>query len=109
MTQLYQYVEKLVKCLPMDDTQFIAKLSAKQLLPGDIGNKIEQLQTQAEKASYFLAHVIKPALDIDDFHDFRNLLSIMQNCDYNHVKRLSCQIEQDMNLKPGMCTDVHTT
>ena len=101
--KLYEnYVEKLVKCLPMDDAHFIANLSANQLLPGDTENKIKISQTQPDKASYFLCHVIKPALDIGDFSGFKKLLSIMHDCGYDHVQKLSCQIEQDMNeqIKP---------
>ena len=108
MTQLTlyeRYVDKLVKCLPMDDSHFIANLSAKQLLPGDTENKLKPLHTQSEKASYFLSHVIKPAFDIDDISGFGQLVSIMQTCGYDHVQRLSCQIDEDMNvkhLKPGI-------
>ena len=87
------HVEKLVKCLPMDDTHFITKLSAQQLLPGDTENKIKTLSTQADKASYFLNHVIKPALDINEISDFDELLSIMQNCGYKHVQKLSATIK----------------
>ena len=94
-----RYVDKLVKCLPMDDAHFIAKLSAKQLLPGDTENKIKQLSTPSDKASYFLSHVIKPALEIDDVFDFKQLLSIMHDCGYNHVQKLSLKIDQDMNVK----------
>ena len=98
------YVEKLVKCLPMDDVHFIKKLSERLLLSGDIENKIKQSSTQSDKASYFLSHVIKPALDIDDVSGFKQLLSIMHTCGYDHVEKLSCQIENDMNehLKPGI-------
>ena len=74
------HVKKLVICLPMDDAHFITALSAQKLLPGDTKNKIEKLSTQAEKASYFLSHVINPALDIDDTCNFETLLTIMQNC-----------------------------
>ena len=83
------HVEKLVKCLPMDDTHFITTLSAQKLFPGDTENKIIKFSTQAEKASYFLSHVIKPALDIDDTSDFEKLLTIMHNCGYNHVEKLA--------------------
>ena len=63
--QAYQnHLEKLVKCLPMDDAYFITKLSAQELLPGNIDSKIKALSTQADKAMYFLSNVIKPALDI---------------------------------------------
>ena len=110
--KLYEnYVENLVKCLPLDDALFIAKLSGDQLLPGDTGNKIETLQTQPEKATYFLCHVIKPALDLGDFSGFLKLLSIMHNCGYGHVQKLSCQIEQDMNKHiktPGIMMCIFT-
>ena len=99
----HDHVEKLVKCLPMDDTHFITKLSAKQLLPGDTENKIKVLSTQAEKASYFLNHVIKPSLDIDETSDFDELLSIMQNCGYKHVEKLAitikCEIDKLSEIK----------
>ena len=87
--KLYEnYVEKLVKCLPMNDAHFIAKLSAKQLLPGDTEDKIKSSQTQPDKASYFLCHVIKPALDIGNFSGFKNscllcttvLMVMCKNC-----------------------------
>ena len=104
------YVDKLVECLPMDDTLFITKLSTQHLLPGDTESKIKALLTQADKASYFLNHVIKPALVIDDTCGFRKLLSVMQECDYEHVKKLSRQISNDIKLKAGNahCTGVHS-
>ena len=91
------HVEKLVKCLPMDDTHFIIKLSAQQLLPGDTENKIKTLSTQADKASYFLNHVIKPALDINETSCFDKLLCIMQECDYIYVQKLAVTIKCEIN------------
>ena len=97
-----KYVNKLVKSLPMDDTCFIATLSAKGLLPGNNESVIIELSTPAEKAAYFLSHVIKPALDIDDCYDFNILLSIMQDCGYHHVQNLCCNIQSDIrNLDKG--------
>ena len=94
------YVEKLVMCLPMDDTHFLTKLSRQKLLPGDTESKIKALSTPAERASYFLIHVIKPALDIDETSIFIKLLSIMDDCDYIHVQKLSSKINDDIgNLK----------
>ena len=92
----HSHLEKLVKCLPMEDTYFITKLSAQQLLPGDTESKIKAMSTQADKASYFLDHVIKPALEIDDISDFDKLLSIMQICGYSHVQRLSVTIKSEI-------------
>ena len=93
------YLEKLVKCLPMDDTLFITKLSAQQLLPGDTESRIKALSTQADKASYFLTHVIQPALDIDETSDFDKLLSIMHTCGYNHVQKLAVTIKREIDDK----------
>ena len=101
------HVVKLVKCLPMDDTYFIAELSAEGLLPGNTGSRIEAESTQAEKASYFLSHVIKPALDIDDSTGFDKLLSIMKTCGYNHVRKLATTIKSEVD-KPHEKTS-HTS
>ena len=92
-----KYTEKLVKCLPMDDTLFLTKLSTYKLLPGDTNDKLNALHTQADKASYFLSHVIKPALDIGDISSFDSLLSVMEQCGYVHVEKLAFEIKSDMS------------
>ena len=92
-----KYTEKLVKCLPMNDTHFIAKLSTYKLIPGDINDQLKALPTQAAKALYFLDYVIKPALDIDDASSFDNLLSAMECCGYAHVETLAYKIKSDID------------
>ena len=111
MIQAYKdYVEKLIKCLPMDDVLFTTQLSNHNLLPGNTSNRIGSLPTQPDKASYFLNHVIKPALDIDDVSSFNSLLSVMEHCDYAHVKKLACEIKSEIdkrsNTKTGVCSYV---
>ena len=100
-------IHNLVKCLPMNDTLFIVSLSKHQLLPGNTSNKIESLPTQADKALYFLDHVIKPALDIEDTSSFDKLLSIMEQCGYAHVKTLACKIKSDIDKGRNINTGVH--
>ena len=100
-----RYIEELVKCLPMDDTLFITKLHSYELLPGDICEKLNSLPTQADQALFFLNHVIKPALDIDESSSFHNLLSVMEQCGYTHVEKLSYNIKSQMegsDIGPGM-------
>ena len=100
-----RYIEKLVRCLPMDDALFIAKLHSYGLFPGDISYKVNVLLTQAERASYFLNHVIKPALDIGEPSSFHNLLSVMEQCGYTHVEKLAYTIKSQMegsDTGPGM-------
>lgn len=81
----------------MDDASFIMELSAKGLLPGDTRSKIKAESTQANKASYFLSHVIKPALDIDDSTGFDKLLSIMITCGYDYVCKLAATIKSEVD------------
>ena len=95
----HKHIAKLVTCLPMDDVHFMTMLSIQKLLPGDMKNKIDALSTQAQKASYFLSHIINPALDIDENSDFENLLTVMQNCDYHDVQRLASTIKLEIDQK----------
>ena len=93
----YNYVEKLMKCLPLNDASFVPKLSQRRLLPGDTQNKISTLPTPVEKAAYFLDTVIKPALEIDDSSNFEELLSVMANCGFSHVENLSRKIKSEID------------
>ena len=98
-------MEKLVKCLPMDDTLFVTKLSSCKLLPGDTNDQLKALPTQSAKSSYFVDHVIKPALEIDDTSSFDDLLSVMEHCGYVHVEKLAFKIKSEMKERdtgPGM-------
>ena len=101
-----KYFYKFVKCLPMDDAHFIAALTAHKLLPGDTYARIEALSTQAEKTLHFLQHVIKPGLDGDNTSSFDKLLSVMQSCSFDHVKKLAYKIKSKIDkasyIKPGM-------
>ena len=105
MQVLMAYYSYLVKCLPMDDTVFTATLTKHKLLPGNIKSQLTALRTQADRALYFLDHVIKPALDIDDTSSFNKLLSIMEQCGYDHVEKLACKIKSGIgkasDTKPG--------
>ena len=91
------HLVKLVKCLPMDDPHFLAALFDQWLLPGDTHSEIKAMATPANKASYFLDHVIKPALVVNKTSDFDKLLSIMQTCGYAHVQKLAITIKSEMD------------
>ena len=103
-----KYAITLIECLPMDDTVFTAMLPKYGLLAGDTSDYLKALPTQGSKASYFLDHVIKPALDIGDTSSFDSLLSVMEQCGYAHVEKLACKIKSEVNkandvtvLEPG--------
>jgi len=105
-----KYTEKLIKCLPMNDVCFIAKLSNHKLLPGDTKDQLKAKPTPAEKASYFLDNVIKPALDIDDTSSFDSLLSVMEHCGYTHVEKLAREIKYEtINTRTGIvCMHIYS-
>ena len=90
------YHEKLLK-LPMQDNTFIAKLNTQNLLPGDTGSKIEGETNPSAKASYFLKHIIEPSIGIDEGNSFKRLLSVMEECDYDHIKHLASEIRSKIN------------
>ena len=96
-----KFFHKLLKSLPMDDAYFIKELCEQGLLPGDTKNKIESFPAQTDKASYFLRHVIKPALDIDETSYFDDLLSLMEKSEYRHVKKLAGTIKHALEDIPG--------
>ena len=101
-----KYYERMVQCLPMDDAQFIAKLYRHHLLPGDTNSQLETKTTPAAKASYFLSHVVKRALDGNDISSFNNLLSVMESCDYTDLNKLAHKNKSKNNkasdVEPGI-------
>ena len=93
--QKYSY--ELTASLPMDDPLFIAELDACELLPGDTRGQIEARATPADKASYFLGHIIKPSLDVKDVTYFNSLMKVMEESEYKHVRKLADDIKHEVN------------
>ena len=86
-----QFFAKLTKSLPMDDPIFVAELFSHDLLPGDHYDQVQSRSTRADKAVYFLNHVIKPALTTG-VGSFNELLNVMEDSEYCNVKELTVQI-----------------
>lgn len=61
---LKQYIVELLKVLPMRNPTFLSMLEQNGLLPGDSRDRIEAEKTQADKADYFIQHVIKTSTDL---------------------------------------------
>lgn len=96
---VYQkYFRDLIQSLPMDDSLFIAMLSGYGLLPGDTESKINAKETQVEKASYFINHVIRPSLNIGNRVYPDKLLVAMTESGYEHVKELAHQIKSETSV-----------
>ena len=94
-----QFFAKLAKSLPMDDPIFVAELFSHDLLPGNHYDQVELRSIRAEKAVYFLNHVIKPAI-ITDVDRLNQLLNIMEDSEYSNVKELAQQIRSKLKEKP---------
>ena len=91
-----QFYSKLVRTLPMNDAIFRADLYSCGLLPGDLKEHIESLNTSATKASHLLDHVIKPSIMNGDGRRFDELLSIMEDSDHQGVKQLAKSIRDSL-------------
>ena len=59
-----KYGIKLCKALPMDDPIFLITLENHDILPGGSRDKLETQKTKAEKANYYIQHVIKTSADL---------------------------------------------
>ena len=92
---------QLVTRLPMNDALFRAKLFTNGLLPGDHKERVESLPsaTKADKASYFLDHVIKPSVTSDDGSGFDKLLNVMEDSDHQGVKELAKLIRTSLRKR----------
>ena len=91
-----QFYSKLIKTLTMNDAIFRADLYSCGLLPGDLKEHIESLNTSATKASHFLDHVIKPSIMNGDGRRFDELLSIMEDSDCKSVRKLAISIRDSL-------------
>ena len=100
-----EFYTKLVKVLPMNNIS--SDLYSHDLLPGDHKAKIKALDTQKEKAEYFLDHVIEPGMAIGYTGQFVEMLKVMENSDDPPVKFLVEEIKKYLksSKKQFKCTD----
>lgn len=87
------FYSKLVDILPMNDATFTAELYKIGLLPGDLKDKISAQDTRNKQSEYFLDNAIKPSVTSDVGTNFSDLLTVMENSEYNEVKSLAKQIK----------------
>ena len=98
-----QFFAKLVKSLPMDDPIFVAELFSHDLLPGNHYDQVESQSARAEKAVYFLKHVIKPSI-LTEVHSFNELLNVMENSEHCNITELAQQIRSKLKERPWPVT-----
>ena len=95
------FFPQLVNILPMNDVTFTAQLFSSKLLPGNVKDQVGSQATQADKATYFLDHVIKPSLASGVGSSFNKLLKVMEDSEYDDVKELSKQIRSRLKESPA--------
>ena len=85
---------KLVKQLPLDDVVFFTKAKQADLFPSNTGDSIKAKYTSADKASYFLQHVIEPGAE----EYLPKLLKVMKESGFANVVRLAADIQAATGL-----------
>ncbi|XP_065917333.1 NACHT, LRR and PYD domains-containing protein 12-like isoform X3 [Dysidea avara] len=90
------FYPRLVEILPMNDVTFLSKLYSVKLLPGNMKDQVQACPTQADKATYFLDHVIKPSVISGVGKSFDSLLAVMENSEYDGVKELAKMMRNRM-------------
>jgi len=91
----------------MDDNVFISELKMNYLLPGSAKDHICALRTPKDKSEYLLSHVIHPCITtFGDVTYFNNLLKVMEESGYIHVKKLAQQIKSRLNHAPYVQPDL---
>ena len=90
-----QHYPKLVQLLPMEDPEFQKLLLDSELCSSDVMEDVNDRPMKAEKATYFLDEVIKPALKSGYNQTFTNLLQILKDTSKNdiHLENLLQDIE----------------
>ena len=61
---LKKYGIKLCETLPVEHPIFLQMLENYKILPGDSRDKIQAMKTKAEKADYYIQHVLKTSSDL---------------------------------------------
>ena len=93
-----QYYQGLIFSLPMKDINFMEDLFKYDLFPEDVKYRLEELPEHKDRTSYFLDNIIKAELAVGDKTCFVNLLTVMNNSKYDHVKELAKQIESEYDV-----------
>jgi len=90
---LIQFAPQLLEVMPMGDAIFISRLFAADLLPGNLKAEIKSLPTSADKADYFLDHMIFPNLNNDNTN-LRKLLTVMEKSNNVAVKNVATEVKR---------------
>ena len=94
-----EYMDTLVKAMPMDDITFTTQLSKNGILPHSVAAHIKSLSTSFDKVDHFLKNVIKPSLDVDETYKLEKLLAVMGSCGYAHVEKLASIMKLDLDME----------
>ena len=98
---------KLMSSLSMDDAIFLGLLREKNLLPGNLNDKIQAERTKAQKATLFLDKVIDRAIGIGEFEPLNKLLTVMSDEEYLNdlqLKQLANNIKQKLDKESSLIT-----
>ena len=90
------FYPQLVEMLPMDDVTFLSKLYTVNLLPGNVKDQVQSMNTSADKAAHFLDHVIKPSVTTGVGSLLDDLIKVIEDGEYDGVKKLAKLIRHSL-------------
>ena len=92
------YYQALMFSLPMTNAKFLDDLYKHISIHENFKSNLESLTARKERTSYFLDHIMKPQISVDDNTSFVKLLNVMKKCNYDNVKDLAEQIEAECTV-----------
>ena len=96
--------ERLITSLPMRDVIFLAKLTSRELFPGDLKNQVKEKSSMAEAVDHFLDNSVRKDLINNKDDSFIKLLSAME--EYSpQLKILATEIRDQLLNKDSSTLD----
>ena len=96
MKVLQKFYMELITALPLADTMFLAKMYSRQILTHELKLSIQAISTQADKAVFFLDHVIAPSVSMGYNEHLDALLNCMEEVEDLAVTTLAARIRKDL-------------
>lgn len=83
----------------MDDEAFQGQLAAKRILPSGVKAHINFYLTRSDKVAYFLQHVIRPSVEVNETEEFNNLIATMEKSEYPLIQRLATKMKLNLEIE----------
>lgn len=93
-----EFNPKLVTCLPLKDSHFIAELTKQDVFYGNLKEVVKAASTQSDAAAHFLDELIERSLNIGNRESFDKLLLVMEKFS-STLNTLAKEIKQKITTR----------